>query len=111
MELAEKKCVPCTEGAEPLGKDEAARRVIEIPGWTLAEDGRRLSRKFKFRDFAAAMRFAGRVGELAEGEGHHPEITFGWGFCRVVYWTHKIGGLHENDFIMAAKTSAASEKT
>ncbi len=110
MAFADKKCVPCTAGAEPIGREQAIRMLAEVPGWSLSDDGTRIRRKFKLPDFAAAMSFAGRIGELAESEDHHPEITFGWGYCTVTFWTHKIGGLHENDFIMAAKTSAAFEQ-
>jgi 4a-hydroxytetrahydrobiopterin dehydratase len=110
MAYADRKCVACTAGAAPIGRDQARRMLEDLPGWGLSEDGRRIQRKFTFPDFAAAMSFAGRVGEIAESEDHHPEITFGWGYCTVTFWTHKIGGLHENDFLLAAKTNAAFEQ-
>jgi 4a-hydroxytetrahydrobiopterin dehydratase len=103
MSLAEKKCVPCRGGVPPLSLAEATGFLSQIPGWTLDEPARQITRTFKFKDFASALAFVNRVGELAEAEDHHPDITFGWGYCRVVLQTHKIKGLHENDFIMAAK--------
>lgn len=78
----------------------------ETPGWDLDEGADKIRRTFRFRDFAQALEFANRVGGLAEEEGHHPDITLGWGYCAVVFRTHKIHALHENDFIMAAKVNA-----
>ena len=77
--------------------------IAVIPGWTLEEEGKGIRREFRFRNFADAMRFAWQVGELAEAEGHHPDLSVGWGYCTVLFRTHSIKGLHENDFIMAAK--------
>jgi 4a-hydroxytetrahydrobiopterin dehydratase len=105
MELAAKKCIPCRGGVPPLSRAEAERLLSEVPGWTLGEDGTHIERTFRFKDFAAALAFVERVAELAEAEDHHPDITFGWGYARVVFQTHKIKGLHENDFIMAAKVN------
>ena len=107
MGLSARKCVPCTSGATPMEREKAVKLLEETPDWELTDDGKKIRRKFRFGDFAAAMQFAGRVGELAEQEDHHPDIAFGWGYCTVTFWTHKIGGLHENDFIMAAKVSEA----
>jgi 4a-hydroxytetrahydrobiopterin dehydratase len=80
--------------------------MAQVPDWELVDRGgvRRLERTFKFRDFLGALRFTNRVGEIAEQEGHHPIITLTWGRATVAWYTHKIGGLHDNDFIMAAKT-------
>jgi len=89
-----------------MSEADARARLAQVPGWELAEGGGRLARRFSFPDFASAMAFAVEVGELAEKEGHHPDITFGWGYCNLLFYTHKIGGLHENDFIMAAKANA-----
>ena len=108
MSLTAKTCTPCRGGVPPLGRPEAERLLAETPGWTLEENATRIERTFKFGDFAESLRFVERVAELAEAEGHHPDICFGWGYCRVVFYTHKIKGLHENDFIMAAKVSALS---
>src|SRR5437667_174758 len=78
----------------------------ETPGWTLDADATRIERTFKTADFAAALALVEKIAAIAEAEGHHPDISFGWGYCRVVFYTHKIKGLHENDFIMAAKVNA-----
>jgi 4a-hydroxytetrahydrobiopterin dehydratase len=104
-ELSEKHCVPCRGGVPALGEEEAQRLVSEVPGWTLEEGAKGIRREFRFRNFADAMRFAVRVGELAEAEGHHPDLSVGWGYCAVRFRTHSIRGLHENDFIMAAKVN------
>lgn len=106
MNLSEKSCVPCQGGIPPLDMAEAERLLAQTPGWSLIQDSTRLEKRFTFDNFAAALSFVNRVGEIAEQEGHHPDICFGWGYAKVVYFTHKIGGLHENDFVMAAKTNA-----
>ena len=106
MGLAENRCVPCRSGVPALSAEEAERLLAETPGWTLDEGATRIRRTFRFDDFAAAMAFAQRVGGLAEEEGHHPDIAVGWGYCTVAFRTHRIGALHENDFIMAAKVNA-----
>lgn len=105
MNLSEKNCVPCQGGIPPLAVAEAERLLAQTPGWSLIRDSTRLEKRFTFENFAAALSFVNRVGEIAEQEGHHPDISFGWGYAKVVYFTHKIGGLHENDFVMAAKTN------
>ena len=103
MTLANKQCVPCKGGIPPLTRKEAEAYLKETPGWELSADASRIQRNFKFKNFITALDFVNRVGALAEGEGHHPDISFGWGYCTVTLYTHKIKGLHENDFIMAAK--------
>ena len=105
MELSEKRCVPCRGGVPAMGAEEAGRLVSQVPGWTLEEGSKGILRKFRFRNFAEAMRFAQQVGEIAEAEGHHPDLSVGWGYCTVRFSTHSIRGLHENDFIMAAKVN------
>ncbi|HEU4560805.1 MAG TPA: 4a-hydroxytetrahydrobiopterin dehydratase [Longimicrobium sp.] len=108
-ELAKGHCEPCHKGAPKVTAAEASEILRQIPGWTIAEvDGvERLERLFTFPDFATALAFTVRVGEIAEAEDHHPELVTEWGRVKVSWWTHKIGGLHENDFIMAAKTNEA----
>ncbi len=109
MDLTAKTCVPCKGGIPPLGREEAETYLREVPGWTRLEGAGKpdkIERSFKFPNFMDAMAFALKVGGLAEQEGHHPDITFGWGYCTVSFYTHKIKGLHENDFIMAAKVDA-----
>ena len=103
MGLDQKSCVPCRGGIPPLTRDEAEKLLQQAAGWELIDDATKIRRTFKFDKFVPAMTFAQQVGELAEAEGHHPDITFGWGYCTVLFYTHKIKGLHENDFIMAAK--------
>ena len=101
--LAEKTCTPCRGGVPPLSADEALRFQKLAPGWELRDDARRIERTFRFRNFREALAFVQRVGELAETQGHHPDVSFGWGYATVSLSTKKIKGLHENDFIMASK--------
>jgi 4a-hydroxytetrahydrobiopterin dehydratase len=101
--LAEKTCTPCRGGVPPLTPEEAERHRAQAPDWSLVDDATRIERRFRFEDFRAAFAFVARAAELAEAEGHHPDITFGWGYAAVSLRTKKIKGLHENDFIMAAK--------
>jgi 4a-hydroxytetrahydrobiopterin dehydratase len=107
--LSDLRCVPC-RGREPvLTEDEIAELLPQVPLWTVSEvdQVRRLERAFKVKNFVQALEFTNRVGALAEEEGHHPAILTEWGRVTVTWWTHKIKGLHRNDFIMAAKTDAA----
>jgi len=101
--LAEKTCTPCRGGVPPLTHEEAERFHAQAPEWTLVDDAHRIERRFSFRNFRDALTFVQRVGELAEIEGHHPDVSFGWGYATVSLRTKKIKGLHENDFIIAAK--------
>ena len=105
MELLQKACMPCQGGISPLTLSEAQTLLPQAPDWRLLDNGARLERRFAFKNFAAALAFINRIGDLAETEGHHPDITFGWGYASVLFYTHKINGLHENDFIMAAKVN------
>ena len=86
-----------------MTRDEALGFREQAPDWELRDDARRIDRTFRFRNFREALAFVQRVGELAENEGHHPDISFGWGYATVSLSTKKIKGLHENDFIMASK--------
>ncbi len=104
-DLLAKTCTPCRGGIPPLAREEADAYLQQAPGWDLVDEGRRLERTFTFRNFKEALDFVVKVGNLAETEGHHPDITFAWGRAKVSWYTKKIGGLHENDFIMAAKTN------
>jgi 4a-hydroxytetrahydrobiopterin dehydratase len=101
--LASKTCSPCRGGIPPLTREQAEAFHAQIPGWQLAEEGRLIERVFRFGNFREAFTFVQEVGELAEAEGHHPDISFGWGNATVSLQTKKIKGLHENDFIMASK--------
>jgi len=104
--LQNEKCEACRADAPRVTEEEIRELSAQIPEWELIEiDGiKRLRRKFSFRNFAEALEFGNRVGKLAEAEGHHPAILTEWGSVEVTWWTHKIKGLHRNDFIMAAKT-------
>ena len=106
--LAASHCVACRAGAPTVSEEEIAELHPQVPGWELVElDGiRRLRRVFAFDDFQGALAFTNEVGELAEREGHHPALLTEWGRTTVTWWTHKIKGLHRNDFVMAAKTDA-----
>ncbi|HSU06494.1 MAG TPA: 4a-hydroxytetrahydrobiopterin dehydratase [Acetobacteraceae bacterium] len=108
--LAEKTCVPCRGGIPPLTVEEAAQLRTQAPEWALLDDSRRIERKFGFANFREALGFVQCVGELAETEGHHPDITFGWGYAVVSFQTKKIKGLHENDFIMAVKVDRLADQ-
>ena len=101
--LAGKTCTPCKGGVPPLTSEEAERFHEQVPRWELRDVAKRIEQTFKFRNFGESLSFVQRVGELAEREGHHPDICFGWGYATVSLQTKKIKGLHENDFIMAAK--------
>ena len=104
--LTAEKCVACRRDAPTVTDAEVAELHPQIPEWELAEvDGiKRLIRVFPFDDFAQALEFTRVVGEIADAEGHHPALLTEWGRTTVSWWTHKIKGLHRNDFIMAAKT-------
>ena len=105
-ELYRMKCVACRGGEPPLTEDEIAKHSPEVPEWRVKQvDGvSRLERTYPFRDFDEAVAFTNRVAEIAAAEDHHPLIMTEWGKVTVQWWTHKIKGLHQNDFIMAAKT-------
>jgi 4a-hydroxytetrahydrobiopterin dehydratase len=106
--LAAKSCTPCRGGIPPLTIEEAQVYLAQAPGWDLLDDGRMIQRTYRFKNFREALGFVQRAGELAEAEGHHPDIAFGWGYATVSLQTKKIRGLHENDFIMAAKLDGLS---
>jgi 4a-hydroxytetrahydrobiopterin dehydratase len=101
--LAEKSCTPCRGGIPPLTLEEATAYREQAPEWELLDDAKRIERTYRFKNFGEAFKFVERAAELAEAEGHHPDIGFGWGYATVSLRTKKIKGLHENDFIMAAK--------
>ena len=105
-ELAGKVCTPCQGGIPPLSAVEAEVFRTETPKWDLTDDSTRIRRSFSFDNFVGALDFVNQVGALAEQEGHHPDIALGWGYVDISIHTHKIGGLHENDFILAAKIDA-----
>ncbi len=106
MDLTKKKCVPCEAGMPPLTKEEAEKLMQQVKGWHLAGDAKHISKEFKFENFLEAMAFANKITAVAEAEGHHPDLSIGWGRVGVELSTHAIKGLSENDFILAAKIDA-----
>ncbi len=111
-QLAARKCQPCEGGVEPCNLDHSKRQLLELKsGWELSEDGKRISRKFKLKNFVAAIRLVNALADLAEREQHHPDLHLtGYRFVQVDLTTHAIGGLSENDFIVAAKIDTAVEE-
>ena len=110
MGLADQQCIPCRGGVPPLPQKRIDELLAQLePGWTLNAAGH-LLRAYEFRDFATAMKFANDVGDIAEEQGHHPDISIHWNKVELTLWTHKIGGLHENDFILAAKVDRLLEE-
>ena len=105
-ELHKMRCVPCENDIPPMTKEEIEEYQEKVPDWAVVDvDGiPRLTREFKFKNFADALAFTDAVGAAAEEEGHHPLIELTWGRATVQWWTHNIKGLHQNDFIMADKT-------
>ncbi len=105
MTLASERCVACRPDSPALGADERGRLLEELPGWSVEARGDMavLSRTFRFGNFAKALAYTNAVGALAEEADHHPELVTEWGRVRVTWWTHAIGGLHRNDFILAAR--------
>jgi 4a-hydroxytetrahydrobiopterin dehydratase len=101
-ELARRECVPCRGVVPPMKGDEIIRLLKELEGWQVIEV-HHLHKSYKFKNFREALAFVNRLGQLAEEQGHHPNICFGWGRAEVTIWTHKIDGLTESDFILAAK--------
>ena len=109
-ELADKKCVPCKGGTPPLKGEELDEPRRQVPEWEVVEE-HHLRRRFRFKNFRESLRFVNEVGELAEEQGHHPDIGFGWGYAEFTVWTHKIDGLTESDFIFAAKVDTLRPAT
>jgi 4a-hydroxytetrahydrobiopterin dehydratase len=101
-ELANRNCVPCRGDTPPLKGEELEGLRQQVPDWEIVEE-HHLRRTFKFKNFREALGFVNKVGELAEEQGHHPDISFGWGYAEVTVFTHKIDGLTESDFVFAAK--------
>ncbi len=104
-DLASKTCVPCRSDTPPLKGEEIENLRRHVPEWEVVEE-HHLKRSFRFKNFREALGFVDEVGALAEEQGHHPDISFGWGYAEVTVWTHKIDGLTESDFVFAAKVDA-----
>ena len=103
LSLLDKRCVPCEGGIPPLTVQKAKSYLEQTPGWEIIEGGKKIKREFKFKDFKEAIAFVNKVAELAESEGHHPDFHIFYSRVILELWTHAIGGLSENDFILAAK--------
>lgn len=101
-DLAAKSCVPCAGGVPPLAGDELDAFAAQLPDWSVV-GGHHLEREFGFPNFVQALAFTNKVGDLAELEGHHPDIYLAWGRVAIKIWTHKVDGLTESDFVLAAK--------
>ncbi len=101
-DLAERQCVPCRGGVPPLQRPEIEKLLGQLEDWQVVNE-HHLLRTFRFKDFRESLEFVNRIGELAEAQGHHPDICFGWGSAEIRIWTHKIDGLTESDFVLAAK--------
>lgn len=111
-ELIARKCKPCEGGIPPTTPDEARRLLAELPGWSLSDDGRRIARVWNMKNFQAALDFFNAVGAAAEAEGHHPDLHLEqYRRVRIELWTHALGGLSENDFILAAKIDRLPART
>jgi len=107
MTLADQHCVPCRGGVPPLPRERIDALLKQLSaGWELTQSGH-LQKAYQFADFATALEFANRVGAIAEAEAHHPDLHVAWGRCGVEIWTHKIDGLTESDFVLAAKADRA----
>ena len=108
-QLNQEHCVPCEGGVPQASENEVASYLAQLPNWQIIEvDGeKRLARSFRFDTFVHALAFTNQIGDLAEQEGHHPALLTEWGRVTATWWTHAIGGLHKNDFVMAAKTDEA----
>ncbi|HXS96484.1 MAG TPA: 4a-hydroxytetrahydrobiopterin dehydratase [Candidatus Limnocylindrales bacterium] len=109
MSLADKQCVPCHGGVQPLKGEALKTFAAQVPEWQVVND-HHLTRHYTFPDFAQALAFVNRAGAVAEEQGHHPDLLVGWGKVEVEIWTHSIGGLSESDFILAAKIEQLARK-
>ena len=104
--LSQRQCKPCEGGVSPMTPDEAKTNLEEVKEWTLAADGKTISRRFRFKNFKETMAFVNALAGIANTQDHHPDFSAGYNYCEVNYTTHAIGGLSENDFICAAKINA-----
>ena len=109
--FADRKCVPCDGKITPLSPEQAQEYLKEVPGWTISPDRKKISCHFDFHDFVEAIKFVNEVARVAENEGHHPDIHIFYNKLDIDLWTHAIGGLSENDFIVAAKLNTLKQKT
>jgi len=110
QQLAARRCDPCKGDTPPMHPADVVDWLLYVPGWEQCDGYRKITKGYRFDDFAAALSFVNALGGIAEEEGHHPDLAFGWGYVNVTWTTHKIKGLSENDFIMAARTDQLAEK-
>lgn len=104
--LANESCTPCDGNTPPLSADQVQSLLRDLPGWTLTDTGRAIARRITVKGFLRAVELANLAAWVGNSQGHHPDITFGYGYCQIVYATHAIGGLSRNDFICAARTDS-----
>ena len=105
-DLANKKCIPCEGGIPPFDMEEIHKYLKKVNGWNVLKDKDKnffIEKEFKFKDYNSSEKFVFEIGKIAENEGHHPDISFGWGYAKIKISTHAIKGLAESDFILAAK--------
>ena len=110
-DLADKKCIPCEGGIPSFDTNEIHKYLKKVDGWDVKADDDKiyyLIKEFKFKNFLESQNFVNKVGQIAETEGHHPDIWFGWGYAKIKIFTHAIKGLHESDFVLAAKVDKIS---
>ena len=110
-DLSEKKCIPCEGGIPSFDLSEIHKYLKKVDGWDVKSDDEKtffLIKEFKFKNFLESQSFINKVGNLSEKEGHHPDIWFGWGYAKIKIFTHAINGLHESDFVLAAKIDKLS---
>ncbi len=110
-DLADKKCIPCEGGIPSFDTNEIHKYLKKVDGWDVKADDDKiyyLIKEFKFKNFLESQNFVNKVGRIAETEGHHPDIWFGWGYAKIKIFTHAIKGLHESDFVLAAKVDRIS---
>ena len=110
-DLADKKCIPCEGGIPSFSIEEIHKYLKKVDGWEVKSDDQKtyyLIKEFKFDNFLKSIQFVNKVGDIAETEGHHPDIWFGWGYAKIKIFTHAISGLHESDFVLAAKIDKLS---
>ena len=110
-DLADKKCIPCEGGIPSFDLSEIHKYLKKVDGWNVKSDDEKtyyLIKEFKFNNFLESQSFVNKVGDIAEAEGHHPDISFGWGYAKIKIYTHAIKGLHESDFVLAAKVDRIS---
>ena len=108
-DLTDRHCVPCEGGVEPMSREQADALLVDVPEWSISEDGKMISRRFEFKGFFRTMSFINAMAWVVNNEGHHPDFSAGYNYCEVGFTTHAIDGLSENDFICAARLNALLE--